>query len=81
MNVIATKDFLGRELAIDDNVIFIRPNYREFNVGQITKFTATGKARVKWGDKSWQDILQEGNQLVRVEGTELTMFFLTQKSD
>ena len=76
-----TKDYLGRELAVDDNVIFIRPNYREFKLGRITKFTATGKARVRWGDMAWQDILQEGHQLVKVEGTDLTMFFLQQKDN
>lgn len=79
--LIMTKDYLGRDLAVNDNVVFIRPNNREFKLGRITKFTATGKVRVRWGDKDWQDILQDGNQLVRVEGADLTMFFLQQKDN
>jgi hypothetical protein len=76
-----TKDYLGRDLNIGDNVIFIRPNHREFKLGQIAEFTVTGRVEVKWGDESWQNILQQGTELVRVEGTDLTMFFLNQKEN
>lgn len=75
-----TKDYLGRQLAAGDFVIYMRQGYRELRLAQIIKFTATGKVRIAWKEK-WgdRDLLQEGNQLVKVEGEELTFFLLNQK--
>ena len=75
-----TKDYLGRELEVGDFVIYMRQGYRELRLAQIIKFTATGKVRIAWKEK-WGDqhLLQEGYQLVKVEGEELTFFLLNQK--
>jgi hypothetical protein len=74
-----TKDYLGRELGLGDFVVFMRPRYREFALGNIVKFTPTGMARIKFGESSWQNILQGGAQLVKVEGAELSVLLLKQK--
>ena len=75
------KDFLNRDLAVDDFVIFIRQGYRELKLGKIKTFTKTGKPRVCWQTK-WgeQELLQDGHQVVKVEGPDLT-FFLLSKQD
>ena len=77
---VVTKDYLGRTLEVGDFVIYMRQGYRELRLAQIEKFTATGKARISWKEK-WgdRDLLQEGYQLVKVEGEELTFFLLNQK--
>ena len=74
-----TKDYLGRDLAIDDFVIYMKQGYRQMNLAKIYDFTATGKVRIRWGDKKWQQLLQDGDQLVKVEGADLTYFFLNQR--
>lgn len=74
-----SKDYLGRDLALGDFVVFMRPKYREFALGSIVKFTPTGMARVKYGENDWQNILQGGAQLVKVEGAELSVLLLKQK--
>lgn len=75
------KDYLGRDLEVDDFVIFIRQGYRELKLGKIKSFTKTGKPRVCWHTK-WgeQNLLQDGSQVVKVEGPDLT-FFLLNKQD
>lgn len=75
-----TQDFLGRELEVDDFVVFMKQHYRELKLGKIKMFTKTGKPRVCWQTK-WgeQDLLQEGSQLVKVEGPELTAILLARK--
>ena len=73
------KDYLGRELAIDDHVIFMAQHYRELRLAKIYAFTPSGKARISWGEHKWQTLLQTGTQLVKVEGPELTYFLLNQK--
>ena len=74
------KDFLGRELAVDDFVVFMRQGYRELKLGKIKRFTKTGKLRICWSTK-WgeQELLQDGNQLVKVEGPDLTAMILMRK--
>ena len=74
------RDFLGRELAVDDFVVFMRQHYRELKLGRIKTFTKTGKPRVCWQTK-WgeQELLQEGSQVVKVEGPDLTAFLLSRK--
>jgi hypothetical protein len=75
-----TRDFLGRELEVDNFVVFMRQGYRELKLGKIKSFTKTGKPRICWQTK-WgeQDLLQEGSQLVKVEGPELTAILLMRK--
>jgi hypothetical protein len=74
-----TKDYLLRTLEIGDFVVYMRQNYREMNLARIYAFTASGKVRIRWGDYQCQTLLQEGSQLVKVEGPDLTMFLLKQK--
>lgn len=69
------RDFLGRELALDDYVIFQRQSYRGYSLGKIIKFTPQ-KVRVKWGESDWAQILQAPEQLVKVEGQEAVMYYL-----
>ena len=71
------KDFLGKELAIGDFVIFIRQGYRSFKLANVIGLTPK-KVRVKWGDQAWAELLQEPKSLVKVEGPDLTMFLLQQ---
>ena len=74
------RDFLGRELAVDDFVIFMRQGYRELKLAKVKSFTKTGKPRIcwqtKWGER---ELLQDGDQLVKVEGPDLTAFLLSRK--
>ena len=74
-----TKDYLGRDLDIDDFVIYMKQGYRQLYLAKIYAFTASGKARIRWGDRDWETLLQEGSQLVKVEGPDLTYFLLNQK--
>jgi hypothetical protein len=74
-----TKDYLGRPLELDDFVIYMRQGYRQLHLARVVKFTATGKARIKYADHEWAQLLQEGDQLVKVEGPDLTYFLLNQK--
>jgi hypothetical protein len=39
-------------------------------------FRSPQKVRVKWGDSDWAQILQSPNQLVKVEGQEVVMYYL-----
>ena len=72
------KDYLGRELAVDDFVIFIKQGYRELKLAKVKSFTKTGKPRICWQTKWGQcELLQDGSQLVKVEGPDLTAFLLT----
>jgi hypothetical protein len=48
-------------------------------LARIYAFTASGKVRIRWGDSKWQTLLQTGDQLVKVEGPDLTAFLLQQK--
>ena len=71
------KDFLGRDLAVGDFVIFIRQGYRSFKLANVIG-TTPKKVRIKWGDSKWAELLQEPSSLVKVEGPDLTMFLLQQ---
>jgi len=74
-----TKDYLMRPLAVDDHVVFIEQHYRRLRLARIYAFTESGKVRIRWGDSKWQTLLQTGDQLVKVEGPDLTAFLLQQK--
>ena len=73
-----TKDFLGRNLEVGNFVVFMRQHYRELKLGKIKMFTKTGKPRICWQTKYGEcELLQDGSQLVKVEGPELTAILLT----
>lgn len=69
------RDFLGRELAVGDYVMFMKQHYREFGMGKIIKFTPQ-KVRVKYGNFDWMEILQTAEQLCKVEGEEVFAYAL-----
>jgi hypothetical protein len=69
------RDFLGRELQLDDYVIFQTNNYRGFKLGKIINFTPE-RVRVKYGESVWNQILQKPTNLVKVEGGDVTMYYL-----
>ena len=68
------RDFLKRELAVDDYVVFITPNYRSLKLGKITRFTNT--MCVVSYNKGRTVLRQQPDQLVKVEGEDLTAYFL-----
>lgn len=74
------KDFLGRELNVGDHVIHMHPlGFKRFKLGKIDRFTEKGNdAYVLWGKNGVNEKRQHGNQLVKVEGPDLTWFFLNQ---
>lgn len=74
-----TKDYLMRPLEVGDHVIYMEQHYRRMRLARIYAFTASGKVRIRWGDLKWQTLLQSGDQLVKVEGPDLTAFLLQQK--
>ncbi len=76
---VVTKDYLGRTLEVGDFVIYMKQHYRQLHLAKIEKFTATGKPRIRWGEHDWCTLLQTGDQLVIVEGHDLTYYFLNQK--
>lgn len=74
-----TKDYLLRPLEVGDFVIYMRQGYRQMNLAKIYAITESGKVRIRWGDSKYATLLQEGNQVVKVEGPDLTAFLLQQK--
>ena len=76
------KDFLKRDLAIGDYVVFPAPYASGMKLGKIIKFTPQ-QIRVEWTYK-WRDgtvhsdsAPRYANQCVRVEGPDLTMYLLS----
>jgi len=72
------KDFLDRELSLDDSVIMITPGYRDFSLARVIGFTPQYvKVVLKSpGTNSTREMKQKPEQLVKVDGPELTMFLL-----
>lgn len=68
-------DFLGRKLELDDHVIMIEGHYKSYRLAKIIKFTEK-MVRVKWGSSEYQEGLQYSKQLVRVDGPEVTLYYL-----
>lgn len=68
------RDYLKRELAVDDWVVFITHGYRSFTLGKIVRFTNT-MCIVSYR-KGKHEIRQRPEQLVKVEGEDLTAYFL-----
>lgn len=79
------KDFLNRELAIDDYVVFPAPHGAGMKLGKVIKFTPK-QIRVEWTYKAtWRSgneiftdsATRYSNQCVKVEGPDLTMYLLS----
>ena len=76
------RDFLKRELAIDDYVVFPAPYGGGMKLGRIIRFTPK-QVRVEWtykgneGTVHSQNSPRYANQCVRVEGPDLTMYLLS----
>jgi hypothetical protein len=76
------KDFLGSELEVGDSVITIAPRYRQLVLSRVIEFTPRS-VRVAFMN-TWNypapgyytELLQQPNQLVRVDGPELTAYLL-----
>jgi hypothetical protein len=73
----AHTDFIGRELAIDDSVLIIVPNYREYALARVIAFTPK-QVRVIYGHPTYgnREILQWPSQLVKMDGPDLTLHLL-----
>ena len=73
------EDFLKRKLEVGDSVVYMKVNYRELKLGRIASFSAK-KVQIITGNTTWNgkpEILQQmPNQLVRVDGPELTLYLL-----
>ena len=74
-------DFLKRELALGDYVVFPAPYGSGMKLGKIIKFTPK-QIRVEWTYK-WRDGVASrsaprySHECVRVEGPDLTMYLLS----
>ena len=76
--MIKHNDFLGRPLDVGDFVVFMRHGVRQFKLGKIKKFARSGKPYVCWQTNFGEvQLLQQGYQLVKVEGPDLTFFLLS----
>ena len=79
------KDFLKRELALEDFVVFPGPYNGGLKLGQIIKFTPQN-IKLRWSMKSYRgdtiikDTLRPASQCVRVEGPDLTFFLLSREN-
>lgn len=82
MTDIVHKDFLNRDIAVGDYVVFPAPYGGGMKLGKIVRFTPK-QIRVEWTYKSHRggigssDASRYSNQCVRVEGADLTMYLLT----
>ena len=71
------EDFLKRPLMIGDSVVAVHPFYKCLLLARVTKFTAKGNdCYVSWGPSPYQEKRQRGEQLVKVDGPDLTMYLL-----
>ena len=72
-------DFLKRPLEVGDSVIFITKGYRDYTLGRVDSFTPK-KVRVLKGYCKYTNepefIIQDPEQLVKVDGPDLTMYLL-----
>ena len=75
------KDFLNRELALDDHVVFPGAYNGGMKLGKIVKFTPKN---VKVEHPGWRGemttTLRAANQCVKVEGPDLTFFLLSKQN-
>lgn len=71
------EDFLKRKLEIGDSVVLIHPHYKQLLLARVIRFTAKGDdCYVSWGLDEWHSKRQRGDQLVKVDGPDLTMYLL-----
>jgi hypothetical protein len=75
------RDFLNRELAVGDYVVFPGPYASGMKLGKVVKFTPQ-QIRVEWtykwkGQVHSRDTIRHSSQCVRVEGPDLTMYLLS----
>lgn len=59
------KDFLGNELNIGDEVVFITPGYRDYTKGKILYFTSQF-VRIESDKIHKKGIKQTPNQLIKI---------------
>lgn len=60
-------DFLGNELQVGDDVVFVEPGYRHFLLGKIVKFTEK-TVFIEYEKNNYKySIKQTANQLVKVK--------------
>lgn len=71
------KDFLLRDIEVGDFVITTSPGYKSFMVGRIKSFTEK-RVYVQFKNNYGKidDILRDPRDLVKVDGPELTKYFL-----
>lgn len=58
-------DYLNHKLNIGDRVVFITPNYRDFSIGIIKKFTKV-YVFIETDKKYNNEIKQTANQLIKI---------------
>ena len=75
------KDFLKRDLALDDHVIFKSPYSTSLKLGKIVKFTPK-QIRVEY--PGWRGEITSSvrypKEVVKVEGPDLTFFLLSEQN-
>jgi len=84
MTDVVHKDFLRRDLAIDDYVVFPAPRGAGMKLGKIIKLTPK-QIRVEWTYKaSWRNnevmsdsAVRYSKECVKVEGPDLTYYLLS----
>lgn len=75
------RDYLGRQLEVDDSVVFVIPNGRELQLGRVVKLT-NKNVRVSYRHtRGWRkghedSCVRPPKDVVRVDGPDLTMFLL-----
>ena len=75
------KDFLNRELAVEDYVVFPAP-YGGMKLGKIIKFTPKN-VKIEhpgWRGGTMTTTLRAASQCVRVEGPDLTFVLLSREN-
>jgi hypothetical protein len=76
------KDFLKRDLAIEDFVVFPGPYNSGMKLGQVVKFTPQN-VKIRWTRKGYRDqveteeTLRRSSECVKVEGADLTFYLLS----
>jgi hypothetical protein len=75
-------DFLKRELALEDFVVFPGPYNGGMKLGQIVKFTPQN-VKIRWTRKDYRgniitkDTYRPSKECVRVDGPDLTFYLLS----
>lgn len=76
------KDFHGKDLSIGDYVVFCRPDYRDFTIGKVIKFT-TQKVRLiyklHYGDAYFNEFLTSPHDVVKMDAEDTSILLLKGK--